>query len=61
MPPPARQIKENVGNLVATIDIPQTINSIETVHPQNLEQVSSYNWLGSRPTPTIMVPGSPNL
>jgi hypothetical protein len=60
MTSPARQIRENVGNLVATITIPETVNSTQNVHPQNFEQIASYNWIDDRSTPTIVAPGSSN-
>ena len=51
-----RQFRSAVGNVVATISIPQTVTG-DDIHPQSFDPLASYNWLDEH-VPTIMVPGT---
>jgi hypothetical protein len=58
----ARQIRENVGSYIKTINFPIESDTNDTlaIHPTPPTQMSSYNWTYTRPgiQPTIMVPGN---
>ena len=50
-----RLFRSEVGDLLSEIDVPSSVDT-DDVHPKNLIQVASYNWIEDR-VPTIMVPG----
>ena len=50
-----RQLRSDIGNAVGTLIVPISVPGPD-VHPENLKEIASYNWLNER-TATILVPG----
>jgi hypothetical protein len=49
------QLRSDIGNAVGTVVVPISVPGLD-VHPENLEEIASYNWLNERAA-TILVPG----
>ena len=58
----ARQIHENVGSSIQTLEIPTELeaNDVLSIRSTCPLPISSYNWINTQPgiQPTIMIPGN---